>query len=84
MAQSSSVAASRPLAGRRRRERVGAVVGAQSTPASLSAAATAGRKRVRDASCTSSVSAALQTPGRCIFALSTIASACSRSAAAST
>ncbi len=44
----------------------------------------AARTRSATSRWTSSFSAALQTPGRCSFALSTIASACSRSALAST
>src|SRR5580700_1519931 len=54
------------------------------TPAALSAAAIRGRNVSATASCTSSVSAALHTPGRCVLAFSTIACACSRSALAST
>ena len=48
------------------------------------AAATAGRKASATSRWTSSVSAALHTPGRWVLALTTIGSAMSRSAAAST
>ena len=47
-------------------------------------AAARGRNAGATSRCTSSVSAALQTPGRCVFALTAIASAFSRSAGRST
>ena len=54
------------------------------TPASCSAATTRGRKTSAMSACTSRDSAALHTEGRWVLALSTIASAWSRSASRST
>src|SRR4051794_37928792 len=54
------------------------------TPATPRAARTFGRNSPATASCTSSVSAALQTEGRDVFALTTMSSAIDRSAVAST
>ena len=55
-----------------------------STPDSRSSPSARGRKSAATSECTSSVSIALQTEGRCTFALTVIATASSRSADAST
>src|SRR5581483_1343251 len=55
-----------------------------STPRARIAAAISGRNAAATSRWTSNVSSALQTPGRDVFALSAIASACARSAARST
>ena len=67
----------------------GAAARARSSPCDLTPASTSARNKPGSSEsatreCTSSVSAALQTPGRWSFAFSTIASAASRSAVAST
>ena len=77
VAKSSSLAS--PMPGSRARA---AASPTSSTPAK--AAATRGRNSSATARCTSRVSAALHTPGRWVLALTTMASAMSRSALAST
>ncbi len=53
-----------------------ALVAAYDDAGLVSARTIRGTNARRQSACTSSVSAALHTPGRCVFALSTIASAC--------
>ena len=85
VAQSSSVAGStasgtparRPRGRATCRQRQRALVGAhQHAGGAAARAAMRGRNSAATSSCTSSVSAALHTPGRWVLALSTIASAC--------
>ena len=65
-------------------QRAGALLGPQLDPGVAQRGARRGQECGRDVGVTSSVSAALQVPGRWVLALSTIRSASSRSAVAST